>query len=142
MNYRGVRKCFSPYKEQMMSTRSGVTIFLLVITVLFGALYLGAEKLQAVIIAGDSLLVRTESPNCDCAIVVNYSDAWAYGPHAVSIYREKKGKLRYIQETKIANDGVIPDEKNYETEWDGSTLRLILKGDEQAEDTLFIQCDE
>lgn len=123
-----------------MSIKSGVAIFLLLITLLFTALYMGVLKLNQLVAAGEHLLVRSESPFCD-AVVVKYSDAWVYGPHALSIYQENRGKLKLIQHSRICNDGVIPDEKNYEAVWEECSLRLILKGEEQSDDTLIIPCD-
>lgn len=119
-----------------------IPLFLTALILLFGVLCKGVKTAGDLLRPNETVLVKTECPCCCSEIVVKFFDAWAYGPHSISIYREAEGKTKRIASTKIANDGVIPNHRNYELEWKKCSLQLILKGCEQKNDTLIIACDK
>lgn len=91
-------------------------------------------------------LLSSKSLDSSYEIKVEYSseDAWPFGPHSIYIYIKKDTKIFKSQliETKLYNDGKIPDESNCTIEWNENIATVSLIGEEQDKEIININCEK
>lgn len=86
------------------------------------------------------LLFKSTSPNKSCTITVTFEGAFGFGFNKVHVYyKMKNGLIKYkLFSTEIFDDGGLLAESNYEISWSGDIAYITLKGEEQGDESFFI----